>query len=121
MAQLTQLRAWWQSLPLPWRKWRVVGCVDAGDEIPADLPHRGVVLVGTKRRPTWAALDCPCRTGHRLMVNLDSRRPPHWKIAIKPRLSLRPSIDTVMEGRRCHFVLHNGRIRWARDAQRVRG
>ena len=118
MAKLTRLSMWWQSLPLLWRRWRVVGCVGAGDEIPDDLPHRGVMLVGTASRPTWAALDCPCRNGHRIMVNLDSRRHPHWQLASEPRLSLWPSIDTVVDGRRCHFTLKQGKIRWAHDTHK---
>ena len=50
MAKLTQIRAWFKSLPSPWRTWRIVGYVAAGDEIPEELPYRGVVLVGTERQ-----------------------------------------------------------------------
>ena len=117
MAKLTKIRARWLSLSLPWRRWRVVGYVEAGDEVPPNLPYRGVVLVGTPQRPTWAALDCPCRTGHRLLVNLDERRRPYWRISSQPPLSLWPSIDSIAAGRRCHFVLSGGTIRWARDTQ----
>ena len=46
MAGMKKLIAWWQSLPLPWRAWRIVGQVGAGDEVPDRLPDRGVVLVG---------------------------------------------------------------------------
>lgn len=117
MAKLTAIHAWWLSLSVPWRRWRIVGYADAGDEVPDTIPYRGVVLVGTPQRPTWAALDCPCRSGHRLLVNLDASRYPHWKISSQPRLSLWPSIDSVAQGRRCHFVLSKGTIRWARDTQ----
>ena len=118
MATLTKIRAWWLSLALPWRSWRVVGHAGAGDEVPDELPYRGVFLVGTPQRPTWAALDCPCRTGHRLFVNLDDRRRPYWNISAKPRLSLRPSIDSIAHGRRCHFILSKGTIRWVHDTRR---
>ena len=117
MAKLTRFRAWCPSLSLTRRRWRVVARVAAGDEIPDRLPRRGVVLVGTAQRPTWAALDCPCRTGHRLLVNLDNRRYPYWRISSERRLSLSPSIDSVAHGRRCHFVLKKGKIRWTRDTQ----
>ncbi len=117
MAKLTRIRSWWLSLAAPWRRWRVVGYVAAGDEVPEELPYRGVVLVGRPQRPTWAAFDCPCRSGHRLLVNLDDKRYPHWKISLQPRLSLWPSIDSVAHGRRCHFVLNKGTIRWAHDTQ----
>ena len=51
MAGLKGLVAWWQRLSLPWRSWRMVGQVCSGDEVPDQLPNRGVVLVGpTERR-----------------------------------------------------------------------
>ena len=119
MAKLTQLRGWYKSLPLPWHRWRIVGYVAAGDEIPETLPYRGAILVGTAQHPTWAALDCPCGTGHRLLINLDSRRYPRWELRSDSRLSLWPSIDAVEDGRRCHFVLNKGRVRWVGRAQEV--
>ena len=114
MAGMKKLTAWWQSLPLPWRAWRIVGQVDAGDEVPDRLPDRGVVLVGMPEDATWAVLDCPCRTGHRLMVNLDRARHPFWSVdSLKP-LSIRPSIDDITPERRCHFSVRGGKIKWAR-------
>ena len=115
MAGMKKLTAWWQSLPLPWRAWRIVGQVDAGDEVPDRLPDRGVVLVGMPEDATWAVLDCPCRTGHRLMVNLDRARHPFWSVdSLKP-LSIHPSIDDITPERRCHFSVRGGKIKWARD------
>ena len=46
MAGMRRLIVWWQSLPLPWRVWRVVGQAGAGDGVPDRLPDKGVVLVG---------------------------------------------------------------------------
>ena len=114
---MNKLAEWYGALPLPWRRWWIIGHVDAGDEIPEKLPHRGVVLVGTAQHATWAALDCPCGTGHRLLVNLDSRRHPRWELDSKPRLSLRPSIDAITRDRRCHFVLNQGKVRWIPDGR----
>ena len=112
MAGMKKLVAWWQSLPIPWRVWRIVGQVVAGDEVPDRLPDRGVVLVGRPGRSTWAVFDCPCRAGHRLMVNLDSARHPYWRVdSLKP-LSIRPSIDDITPERRCHFIVRRGKIRW---------
>ena len=34
MAKMKKLIARWQSLPIPWRAWRIVGYVGAGDEVP---------------------------------------------------------------------------------------
>lgn len=119
MAGMKKFIAWWQLLTLLWRPWRIVGCVDAADEIPDQLPAKGVILVGVKDKATWAALDCPCRKGHRLMVNLDRSRHPVWTVDSLEPLTLRPSIDDIASDRRCHFVVRRGRIRWARTSRRV--
>ena len=119
MAGLKELIAWWRSLPVPWRAWRVVGQVGAADEVPDRLPGKAAVLVGPPGAATWAVFDCPCRKGHRLMVNLDRARHPFWSVySLKP-LSILPSIDDMTSERRCHFVVHGGRIRWARHDRRV--
>ena len=111
---MKQMVAWWQALPLPWRAWRVVGHVSAGDEVPDQLPDKGVVLVGAPGRLTWATFDCPCRKGHRLMVNLDRARYPFWTVdSLKP-LTIRPSISDITPERHCHFVVRRGRISCAR-------
>lgn len=103
---------WWRKIPLPWRRWRMVLFVEAADEIPDRLPHRGAVVVGTMQRPKWIAFDCPCGTGHRVMVNLDQGRRPFWVLREIP-LTLTPSIDDRVDGRRCHFMMTRGRVRWA--------
>ena len=119
MAGMNRLVAWWQSLPFPWRAWRVVAHVSAGDEVPSQIPGKGVVLVGALGRTTWAAFDCPCRKGHRLMVNLDRSRHPFWSIdSVKP-LTIRPSIDNISPERRCHFFVHGGKINWAHYNRRI--
>ncbi|MEY2426448.1 MAG: hypothetical protein QOI61_2020 [Actinomycetota bacterium] len=109
--------AWWHWLPLR-RTWRVVSVVDAGDQVPERLPSRGVVLVGSRQRPTWAAFDCPCDTDHRLMINLDPARRPTWHIEATRRFTLRPSVDDVTNSRRCHFFIRNGKVIWAHRLQR---
>ena len=110
---MKRLIAWWRALPLPWRPWRIVERVGAADEVPERLPQRGVVLVGAPESPAWAVFDCPCGTGHRLMVNLDRTRHPYWTIELRRPLSIRPSIDDTTPERRCHFIVRDGRIRWA--------
>ena len=110
---MKKLLSWLRSLAMLWRPWRIAGYVGAADEIPDRLPAKGVILVGMDDKPTWAALDCPCRRGHRLMVNLDRSRLPAWSIDSTEPLTIRPSIDDVTSDRQCHFVLRRGRIRWA--------
>ena len=119
MAGMKKLRSWWRSLALQWRPWRIAGYVGVADEIPDQLPAKGVIVVGVEGNSTWAALDCPCNTGHRLMVNLDRYRCPVWTIDSITPLTIRPSIDDITSDRQCHFVVRRGRIRWAYAARRV--
>ena len=107
------LIAWWHSLPLPWRRWRIVGQVEEADEVAERLAYGQVVLVGTPGSVAWAIFDCPCRRGHRLLVNLDISRSPFWRIESTRPLSIRPSIDDSARGRRCHFFVRRGKIKWA--------
>ena len=44
--------------------------VDEADEVPAELPRNNAVLVGTVKTK-WIVFDCPCQTGHRIMLNVD--------------------------------------------------
>src|SRR5437899_8006736 len=38
--------------------------------------------------------DCPCRTGHRIMLNADPSRPPYWTLNQVVRLTISPSVDS---------------------------
>lgn len=104
---------WFQWLPF--QRWRVVLTVEAADEIPSRLPRNGAVLIGSPARPKWIAFDCPCRTGHRVMLNCDPVRRPHWQVAPHRHLTINPSVDSQQRARRCHYFVHNGRIRWVAD------
>lgn len=108
--------SWWQWLPF-WR-WRIVGVADAADEIPDRLPRNGVALVGDHNHTKWIIFDCPCRTGHRIMVNGDLARRPAWVIHTASPLSIAPSIDYRGSARRCHYFVRGGRIVWAKDSDR---
>lgn len=104
---------WWSWLPR--FRWRIVAHVEAGDFIPEKIPRNGVVVVSRLGLPTWVAFDCPCRTGHRIMVNLDGARRPHWRITSLKPLSISPSFDDVTPERRCHFFLRRGKIQWVAE------
>lgn len=107
--------SWWQWFP--WRPWRVVATVDAADDVPATLPPRGAVLVGSTAYPKWLAFDCPCRTNHRVMISLDPRNRPCWRATVGKRLTVSPSIDALQGRRRCHYFIRNGRTVWARSEE----
>lgn len=102
--------SWWQWLPI--FKWRIVTIVESADDIPQQLPHNGVALVGPRSRPKWIAFDCPCRSGHRIMLNTDKARFPYWTINMRGRLTISPSIDYANPKHRCHYFISDGRIKW---------
>ncbi len=105
--------SWWDWLPI--HEWRIVGIVESADDIPQSLPRNGVVLVGQRKSPKWIAFDCPCRTGHRIMLNMDKARWPYWSINKKGALTISPSVDYHGSERRCHFFVRTGRIRWVHE------
>lgn len=102
--------AWWKWLPI--FGWRIVADVEAADEIPERLPRRGAVVVGGRARPKWIAFDCPCGTGHRIMLPTDHAHSPHWKVTPKGKLTIAPSIDYKARDKRCHYFIRDGRVKW---------
>lgn len=101
-------------------KWRIVEVVEHADEVPEVIPSDGAVLVGTGTHHKWLVFDCPCKTGHRLMLNADNSRSPCWTIYSASPLTIYPSVDATTGDRRCHFFIHRGRVSWARERLRSR-
>ena len=95
-------------------RWRVLTIATDVDKIPCRISHRRAYLVATSTMNKWLVFDCPCRTGHRLLINLDATRPPYWsiKLSTSQLITLSPSIDYRVGSQRCHFVFRKGRIRW---------
>jgi len=119
MGNLRRIR-WWHWIPRFY--WRVVAVVEHGDEVPTSIPRKGMVLVGCRETPKWLAFDCPCRIKHRMMVNLDPRRSPSWKLSSEKRLTIWPSFDYRGGTRqRCHVLITRGRVVWvtATDKEQV--
>lgn len=106
-------RHWWSRLTSP--AWRIVSVVEAADEVPDRLPFGGVVLVRSADRSKWLAFDCPCGGGHRILLNLDPERWPHWRFRQSEALTVWPSVDFESPGRRCHYILRRGRVIWVRE------
>jgi hypothetical protein len=109
MADINIIR-WWQWIPI--FRWRIVGTVESADEVPARLPRNGAILVGSLAAPKWIAFDCPCRTGHRILLNADRARRPHWSVGVQRRLTITPSVDFKDASKRCHYIVRNGHIQW---------
>ena len=130
MTDLTwRLRRWWTrtwrmvTALLVVRPWLLAGIVSEGDEVPDRIPVRRAFLVGIPPNWKWLVFDCPCRTGHRIMLNLDRGRRPHWTIQVSRlrRITVSPSIDYRGSNRSCHYFIRDGRVVWARGPRRLNG
>jgi len=106
---------WWRrrrwSSPRLWK----VEHFASNSGVPESIARRTLVVVGDP--PVWAMFECPCGSGHRIMVRLK----PHdqvtmWTLSGGPEApTLWPSVDSVLPERRCHFWLRGGRVRWVAD------
>lgn len=101
---MTQLRYW--------RRWKVVARVGSVLEIPDRIGRRRAVVVGSPVRDKWLAFDCPCPSGHRVMVNLDPDNQPQWQVRSLVPLTVTPSVDEHSRVGRCHYVVREGRVTW---------
>ena len=97
------------------RPWRLAGIVAECDEVPERIPMRRAFLVGVSSHWKWLVFDCPCRTGHRIMLNLDPGRRPSWTVRLtrRRRITVAPSIDYSGQHRSCHYFIRDGRLVWA--------
>lgn len=98
-------------------RWCLEGSVEQADDVPTVIPPRRAFLVGSRRRRKWLVFDCPCASGHRIMLNLDRRRRPFWVLSDsrKRRITVSPSVAYRGGDRSCHYVLSNGRVLWLRS------
>jgi hypothetical protein len=112
MAEMKKI-SWWQWIPI--FRWRIVGTVESADEVPLRLPRNGAVIVGCPAYPKWIVFDCPCRRGHRIMLNTDKTRRPMWSTSVRDHLTISPSIDYNDSIGHCHYFIRQGRVRWVRE------
>jgi hypothetical protein len=105
----------WDHFPL--LPWRIVGEVESADDIPTKLPRNGAVIVVAGKRHKWIAFDCPCHLRHRILLNLDTSRYPHWRVrrGKRDRLTISPSVSSSENGMHCHYFIREGKVTWARN------
>lgn len=104
---------WFNWFPWPRKKWKVALRVTAADEIPPRIPPKCAVLVQNHTQASWIAFDCPCKRGHRVMLNLSPERQPCWTLGSTALLTLAPSIDDHSIDDQCHYFIREGRVEWA--------
>ncbi|MBN9605805.1 MAG: hypothetical protein J0G30_04270 [Actinomycetales bacterium] len=104
MGILTRLRAW--------GRWKITSRLRSVADVPERLPQRHAILVGGIDFDKWLVFECPCRRGHRVVLNLDLGRWPSWRIASAIPLTIQPSVDEESSVGRCHYFVRKGRVRW---------
>jgi hypothetical protein len=80
-----------------------------------DLPERlsGQIFVIGTPAAKWAVLECPCRCGERIDVNLMHSRRPFWGIGISSKgVTLAPSLWMPADKCGSHFFIRDNRILW---------
>ena len=95
-----------------WRRLKADLTAASAADIPERLPTRHAVVVRTGSHTKWLIFDCPCRRGHRVMLNLDRDHRPRWQITSNYPLTLRPSVDEHSSVGHCHYVVREGRVHW---------
>jgi hypothetical protein len=82
-----------------------------------DLPERlgSTIFVVGGAKPKWVVLECPCRCGGRIDVNLMKSRRPYWTLSVAAgRATLTPSLWMPKEKCGSHFFVRNNRVVWVR-------
>jgi hypothetical protein len=81
-----------------------------------DLPSRlGSTLFVVEKRslPRWVVLECPCRCGDRIHINLMAGARFRWRLLIRnSRVTVSPSIWQPLDRCGSHFLIIDNRIRW---------
>lgn len=114
---MNNLRA---SLGHWWRRFRRrkkisrVRYVTAMNQVPRNL-RSTLFVVENSGVSKWAVLECPCRCGGRIDVNLMRPANPHWKLIKHGRdVSIQPSIWQPIERCGSHFFITHNEVKWIR-------
>lgn len=93
-------------------QYAAVRSIPSRDDLPADLGS-DIFLVERSGKPLWAVLNCPCKCGDRIDVNLMRSRRPYWRLRrYKGTVSLYPSLWVSSEKCGSHFFLVRNTVRW---------
>lgn len=110
MNLLSKSKAFWRKVRRRTRLNRIIH-VNSRDELPLKL-GAAIYIVGNEN-PKWAVLECPCRCGERIDVNLMHARRPAWQLMAKNgKATLQPSLWLPSEKCGSHFWIRNNQIIW---------
>jgi len=90
-----------------------VRIVESMSDVPAEVGWE-IFVVRRNSVPLWTVLQCPCRCGERLNVNLMRTAKPHWVLSLKrEKASLSPSLWVTTNKCGSHFWLVDHGVFWA--------
>jgi Family of unknown function (DUF6527) len=110
MNLLAKSKAFWRKLRRRHHLTRVIH-VESREELPNKLG--AAIYIVRNETPNWAVLDCPCRCGERIDVNLMPARRPAWQLFTKHGKAT-PHPSFWMPSGKCgsHFWVRDNRIIW---------
>ena len=112
---IDSLFRWFRRLWLRLRrrsKYAEVRRVESMDDLPEQLDS-AIYLVVRGGSPRWVVMECPCRCGDRVEVNLMQSRDPWWSLTQEEnKLSLQPSLWRPNGTCGSHFFVERSRVRW---------
>lgn len=90
----------------------LVGTYDSRDAAAAELHVAGDLAIVHRGVPRLLLLRCPCGCGDNLIINLDRRAGPAWRMYVRSaKVTLYPSYwrDSACES---HFIIWSNRVFW---------
>jgi hypothetical protein len=107
-----RLRQWLSPRPKPDLRAEIVA-TNPGRE--AIAPGR-LLVVGGRGYQKWAYLRCPCGCGEVIMLSLNQKRRPRWRVMIDAQglPTVEPSVRQTA-GCYSHFWIRRGKVEWCRD------
>ena len=87
----------------------------AGDDLPARLPRRALVLAREGGEDWCVGMRCPCGCNRRIELLVVAEARPRWDVVIDQygRPTLTPSV-WLRDGCESHFVICRGRVKWCK-------
>jgi hypothetical protein len=105
------IRGRWQQFRRR-RKVKKVVLVESMNDVPENV---GATLYMVYRGGQYrrAVLQCPCRCGRRIDLNLSTHAFPHWTVQKQDgAVTLSPSVWAPLEKCGSHFFVRQNRIEW---------
>ena len=84
---------------------------------PEDIIPGQISVVGNSKYHKWACFRCPGGCGERILLSLNQKRHPYWRMTIDwlKRPTLHPSVRQLNECQ-CHFWVRQGIVEWCPDS-----